>query len=196
MDSQCAQSHKTVGSTAPRCNKGATILGSVLSSDKTNVMTMTGARVTHLLLLGLANIRMCTHTKLSSKAFMLMALLPIPQYFHPNQQMQGMLQDCHIHECLSINLQPLMKAAKLGIMMSDPVGNIRHCFTPLLHTLLILPRHVCAVKLLHLHWCCTCSSETTCVTLHIHVPSLSSSSPVSILIPTILKFFFAACAEF
>ncbi|KAG1828313.1 hypothetical protein DFJ58DRAFT_672250, partial [Suillus subalutaceus] len=67
--------------------QGTTVLGTVLSSDKTNIMTMTGARVAHSLLLGLANICMCTHTKLSSKAFMLTALLPILQYIHPNQRM-------------------------------------------------------------------------------------------------------------
>ena len=64
---------------------GATVLGTVLSSDKTNITTMTGARIAHLLLLGLANIRMRTRAKLSSKAFMLTALLPIPKYLHPNQ---------------------------------------------------------------------------------------------------------------
>ncbi|KAG1824986.1 hypothetical protein EV424DRAFT_1471865 [Suillus variegatus] len=100
--------------------QGATVLGTVLSSDKTNITTMTGARVAHPLLLGLANIHMHTRTKLSSKVFMLTALLPIPQYLHPNQRMRGMLEDCLIHECLSIVLQPLMKASELGIMMSDP----------------------------------------------------------------------------
>ncbi|KAG1831124.1 hypothetical protein EV424DRAFT_1343248 [Suillus variegatus] len=48
--------------------QGATVLGTVLSSDKTNITTMTGARVTHLLLLGLANIYMCTRMKLLSKS--------------------------------------------------------------------------------------------------------------------------------
>ncbi|KAG2100261.1 hypothetical protein BD769DRAFT_1291473, partial [Suillus cothurnatus] len=111
--------------------RGATVLGTILSSDKTNITTMTGARVAHPLLLGLANIRMCTRTKLSSKAFLLMALLPIPKYLHPNQRMRGMLEDRLVHECLSIVLKPLMKAAEVRIMMSDPVGNVRHCFTPL-----------------------------------------------------------------
>ncbi|KAG1900849.1 uncharacterized protein F5891DRAFT_1188342 [Suillus fuscotomentosus] len=111
--------------------RGATILGTVLSSDKTNATTMTGARVAHPLLLGLANIRMRTRTKLSSRAFLLMALLPIPQYLHPNQWMWGVLKDCLIHECLAIVLRPLMIAPKIGIMMSDLVGNVRHCYTPL-----------------------------------------------------------------
>ncbi|KAG1742943.1 hypothetical protein EDD22DRAFT_851565 [Suillus occidentalis] len=68
-----------------RLPRGAIVLSAVLSSDKTNITTMTGARVAHPLLLGLANIRMCTRTKLSSKAFLLMALLPIPKYLHSNQ---------------------------------------------------------------------------------------------------------------
>ncbi|KAG2068447.1 hypothetical protein BDR04DRAFT_966015, partial [Suillus decipiens] len=59
--------------------RGATVLGTILLSDKTNITTMTGARVAHPLL-GLANICMCTYTKLSSKAFLFTALLPIPKY--------------------------------------------------------------------------------------------------------------------
>ncbi|KAG1849723.1 hypothetical protein F4604DRAFT_1883751 [Suillus subluteus] len=72
--------------------RGATILGIVLASDKTNITTMTGARVAHPLLLGLANICMYTYRL--------------------------------IHECLLIMLKPLMKAAEVGIMMSDPLTSI------------------------------------------------------------------------
>ncbi|KAG2137159.1 uncharacterized protein EDB93DRAFT_1091292, partial [Suillus bovinus] len=111
--------------------RGAMILGVVLSSDKTNITTMAGARIAHPLLLGLANICMHTWMKLSSKAFMLMALLPILKYLHPNQWMRGMLEDRLVHECLSIVLKPLMIAAEVGIMMSDPVGNVQHYFMPL-----------------------------------------------------------------
>jgi len=45
--------------------------------------------------------------------------------------MRGVLEDRLMHECLSIVLKPLMVAAQVGIMMSDPIGNVRHCFTPL-----------------------------------------------------------------
>ncbi|KAG0700898.1 hypothetical protein DFH29DRAFT_1000703 [Suillus ampliporus] len=96
--------------------RGATVLGTMLSSNKTNVTTMMGARIAHPLLLGLANIWMHTHMKLSLKAFLLTALLPIPKYLHPNQRMQGMLEDCLVHECLSIVLKPLIKVAEVGIM--------------------------------------------------------------------------------
>ncbi|KAG2353339.1 hypothetical protein BDR07DRAFT_1496432 [Suillus spraguei] len=111
--------------------RGATVLGTVLSSDKTNITNMTGARVAHPLLLGLTNIHMSTHTKLSSRAFLLTALLPIMEYLYSNQWMRGMLENHLMHECLSIVLKPLMIAAEIRIMMSDPVGNVRHCFMPL-----------------------------------------------------------------
>ncbi|KAG2073663.1 hypothetical protein BDR04DRAFT_1010186, partial [Suillus decipiens] len=58
--------------------RGTTILGTILSSDRTNTTTMTGARVAYPLLLGLVNIHMCTCTKLLPSAFLLTALLPIP----------------------------------------------------------------------------------------------------------------------
>ncbi|KAG2048233.1 hypothetical protein BDR06DRAFT_895929 [Suillus hirtellus] len=180
--------------------QGAIVLGTMLSSDKTNVMTMTGARVAHLLLLGLANIRMCTHTKLSSKVFILAALLPIPQYLHPNQCMRGMLQDHLIHECLSIVLQSLMKAAKLGIMMSDPVGNIRHCFTPLAAYIVDTPK-ACMLACVQ--------SKTSPFTLVSYLqfrdnfrhPARTCAITLEQLTsvdvdPNNLKAFFAACAEF
>ena len=35
------------------------------------------------------------------------------------------------HQCLDIVLAPLKAAAQLGVMLSDPLGNLRWCFTPL-----------------------------------------------------------------
>ncbi|KAG1899327.1 uncharacterized protein F5891DRAFT_953870, partial [Suillus fuscotomentosus] len=45
--------------------------------------------------------------------------------------MQGVLEDHLIHECLDIVLCPLKLAAREGVMLSDPVGHSRYCFTPL-----------------------------------------------------------------
>ncbi|KAG2146612.1 uncharacterized protein EDB93DRAFT_1086146 [Suillus bovinus] len=50
---------------------------------------------------------------------------------HKNKQMKGMLQDRLVHQCLDIILEPLKSAARLGIMMSDPIGCSHYCFTPL-----------------------------------------------------------------
>ncbi|KAG2111210.1 uncharacterized protein F5147DRAFT_771940 [Suillus discolor] len=59
---------------------GATLLGIILSSDKTNITNMTGGRVAHPLLISLANIKMATRNKASSHAFLLTALLLIAEF--------------------------------------------------------------------------------------------------------------------
>ncbi|KAG2138549.1 hypothetical protein DEU56DRAFT_945088 [Suillus clintonianus] len=59
-----------------------TLLGTILSSDKTNICMMTGDRVSHPLLISLANIHMSTQLKTSSGAFLLTALLPVPKFTH------------------------------------------------------------------------------------------------------------------
>jgi hypothetical protein len=45
--------------------------------------------------------------------------------------MRGVLEDRLIHQCLDIVLAPLKQAAHLGVVLSDPVGNSRHCYTGL-----------------------------------------------------------------
>ncbi|KAF9241507.1 hypothetical protein BU15DRAFT_87105 [Melanogaster broomeanus] len=82
---------------------------------------MTGNHVAHPLLLGLANIWMNTQSKLSSNAFSLLALLPVPKFIHCKKCMHNVLEDRLIHECLDVILQPLKIVAQLGIMMSDPL---------------------------------------------------------------------------
>ncbi|KIN99340.1 hypothetical protein M404DRAFT_118082, partial [Pisolithus tinctorius Marx 270] len=49
----------------------ATLLGMILSSDKTNITTLCGGRVAHPFLVSLANIKMSMRLKLSSNSFML-----------------------------------------------------------------------------------------------------------------------------
>ncbi|KAG2031151.1 hypothetical protein BDR03DRAFT_876669, partial [Suillus americanus] len=110
---------------------GATLLGIILSSDKTNITNMTGGRVAHPLLISLANIKMATRNKASSHAFLLTALLPIAEFLHPVKRMQSVLEARLVHQCLDIVLEPLKQAARIGRMMSDPLGNLRYCFTPL-----------------------------------------------------------------
>ena len=110
---------------------GATLLGTVLSSDKTNISVLTGDHVAHPLLISLTNIKMDTQLKLSSHAFLLAALLPVPKFVHNNKRMKGVLEARLIHQCLDIVLEPLKHAAKLGVMLSDAWGYSRYCFTPI-----------------------------------------------------------------
>lgn len=92
---------------------------------------MTGNRSAHPLLISLANIFMDFRNKASNHLFLLLALLPIPRYTHPTKKLRGVLESRLFHYCLDIVLAPLKKAAEIGIMMSDPLGCLRFCFTPL-----------------------------------------------------------------
>ncbi|KAH9171632.1 hypothetical protein EDB89DRAFT_2070565 [Lactarius sanguifluus] len=110
---------------------GATLLGVVLSSDKTNISAMTGGRVAHPLLISLANLLMDFRMKGTNHAFLLLALLPVPNFIHKDSKTRGILENRMVHECLDFILTPLKKAAQFGIMMSDPLGSLRYMFTPL-----------------------------------------------------------------
>ena len=92
---------------------------------------MCGGKAAHPLLISLANIRMAVRNKASSHAFLLVALMPIVKFVHPDQRMRSVLDARLFHQCLDIVLEPLKTAARIGCMMSDPIGNLRYCFTPL-----------------------------------------------------------------
>jgi hypothetical protein len=92
---------------------------------------MTGGRTAHPLLISLANISMEFQNKASNHSFLLLALLPIPKYIHGNKKVRGMLEARLYHQCLDIILAPLKAAAQLGALLSDPLGSLRWCFTPL-----------------------------------------------------------------
>jgi len=70
-------------------------------------------------------------TKLSNDLFLLLALLPIPRFTHPNRKICGVLESRLFHLCLDIILEPLKKATQFGLMMEDPLGQCRVCFPPL-----------------------------------------------------------------
>ncbi|KAH7906142.1 hypothetical protein BJ138DRAFT_1016684 [Hygrophoropsis aurantiaca] len=110
---------------------GASLLGVVLSSDKTNISIMTGNRMAHPLLISLANIDSNIRSKTSLNAYALLALLPVAKFIHPKSRVCSMSQDRLFHQCLDLVLKPLKVAAMVGIMMSDPAGQLRYCFTPL-----------------------------------------------------------------
>ncbi|KAF7981243.1 hypothetical protein HWV62_34611 [Athelia sp. TMB] len=110
---------------------GSTVIGTILSSDKTNISVMTGDRIAHPVLISLANISATVRTKSSHHAFVLLALLPVPKFLEKRKKVRGILGDRLIHECLDFILQPLKLAAQVGIMMSDPLGQKRFCYTPL-----------------------------------------------------------------
>lgn len=111
--------------------EGATILGIVLSSDKTQLTAMTGNRQVHPLLISLADIDMDFRTKACHHAFLLLALLPIAKFREKNPEIVGVLASRLFHAILDFILKPLKKMAEIGMMMTDPLGWRRFCFTPL-----------------------------------------------------------------
>lgn len=110
---------------------GATLLGIILSSDKTTISAQTGNRVAHPLLLSLANLDLDYRSKATNKAFVLIALLPVAKFLHPTPRICGVLNDRLFHECVDYVIRPLKTAAQIGVMMNDPFGGRRYCFTPL-----------------------------------------------------------------
>jgi len=92
---------------------------------------MTGNRTAHPLLISLANIKAEYRAKSSHHAFLLLALLPVPNFITSDKGLRGVLGNRLLHECLNFVLEPLKLAARWGKMMSDPFGFRRYCFTPL-----------------------------------------------------------------
>ena len=92
---------------------------------------MSGNRMAYPLLISLANIDSCIRSKTSLHAYLLLALLPIVKFTHKNTRIRGLLQDRLVHQALNVVLSPLKTAAAVGVMMSDPRGNLRYCYTPL-----------------------------------------------------------------
>ncbi|KAE9387336.1 hypothetical protein BT96DRAFT_837803 [Gymnopus androsaceus JB14] len=110
--------------------EGATLLGTILSSDKTTISVITGNRVAHPLLISLANIDSDLLSKASQHLFNLLALIPIPKFIEKRKSVRGILENRLYHECLDIVLHPLKIAALIGCMMDDPLGQRRVCYTP------------------------------------------------------------------
>jgi hypothetical protein len=64
---------------------GTTLLGTILSSDKTCITALMGNHVAHPLLLSIANIHISTQLKSSSNAFVLATLLSVSKFIHKNK---------------------------------------------------------------------------------------------------------------
>lgn len=110
---------------------GATLLGTILSLDKTTISAMTSNRVAHPLLISLTNIKAEYCAKGPYHAFLLLALLLVPTFITSNKDFCGILGNRLLHSCLSFILKPLKMVAQGGAMMTDPFGFHRFCFTPL-----------------------------------------------------------------
>ena len=110
---------------------GGTLLGMMLSSDKTNILALMGDRVAHPLLLTLANLPMAIQMKSTYHALPLIRLLPCPKFIGSKKPLHGVLENRLIHHCLDTICQPLKVASACSVFMSDSLGCIHCCFTTL-----------------------------------------------------------------
>lgn len=85
----------------------------------------------HPVLLSIANIDAGVRMKATSRAFALIAYLPIVQFADVTDHEQAILKARLFHFCLDIILEPLKAAEREGEMMSDTSGLIRTVHTPL-----------------------------------------------------------------
>lgn len=91
---------------------------------------MSSNHMAHPVLISLTNIDAHIRSKTSLHTYLLLALLPIAKFTHKTTHVRSLLQDWLMHQALNIVLLPLKIAVSVGIMMSDPQGNLCYCFTP------------------------------------------------------------------
>lgn len=117
----------------------STLLGTIISSDKTTISAMTGDRVAHPLLISLVNFIMDFRLKALFHVFLLLALIPVPKFIYKVKSIRGVLENRLIHECFDFVLNSLKIATCIGAMMSDPLGSLHRCHTPLVSCIIDIP---------------------------------------------------------
>lgn len=103
----------------------------MLASDKTNLSVGTGNRKAHPLYLSIGNIHSDVRNKASYHAFILIALLPIAEFQHPDTEVRSALGSRLQHNCIAMITKPFREGAQQGVWLDDPHGLRRFCFTPL-----------------------------------------------------------------
>jgi hypothetical protein len=102
----------------------------MLASDKTPVTRQSGGLEMHPIFLTIGNIQSEVRMKATAHAWRCVAFIPIPKFdVHPD--FQTLLHARLFHKCMDIIFARCKVAMKTGEYMPDPMGYIRHCFTPL-----------------------------------------------------------------
>ncbi|KZS88527.1 hypothetical protein SISNIDRAFT_417979 [Sistotremastrum niveocremeum HHB9708] len=122
--------------------EGATSLGVVMSSDKTQLSQGTGNAAAHPILLSLGNIKSSIRNSGSSHAFLLAALIPIPSFLEKDDQIRAVLEQRLLHECYDTVTASLKEAARNGHKMSNAIGEEYLCFPWLASVMVDLPEAI------------------------------------------------------
>lgn len=103
----------------------------MLSLDKTNLSQGTGNAQAHPLLITTSNIVARCRNSLPAHALMLAALIPDPKFLHHNRKVCHILEQRVLHKTYDLVTKRLKIAAKSGHDMSNALGNVYKCYTPL-----------------------------------------------------------------
>ncbi|KIJ06771.1 hypothetical protein PAXINDRAFT_91492 [Paxillus involutus ATCC 200175] len=110
--------------------EGATIIPIIIGSDKTPVTKHTGGLEMHPVFVTVGNIQSDVRMQATSHAWRCVAFMPIPSFdVHPD--FQTLLVSRVFHRCMDIVFGSLKQSAQTGYFMTDGLGCIRNCFTPL-----------------------------------------------------------------
>ncbi|KAG2127113.1 hypothetical protein DEU56DRAFT_915826 [Suillus clintonianus] len=110
--------------------EGATIIPIILASDKTPVTRMSGGLEMHPVFLTIGNIQSEVRMKATAHAWSCVAFIPIPK-FDVHGDFQTLLHARLFHKCMDLIFAKCKVATRIGEYMPDPMGYLRHCFTPL-----------------------------------------------------------------
>ncbi|KZV90829.1 hypothetical protein EXIGLDRAFT_590179, partial [Exidia glandulosa HHB12029] len=104
----------------------------ILGSDVSHVTNFSGDGKMHPVYISSGHIDKDIRNQPSSRAFMLVAYLPVPKFAKTQfatkaqaQHMPGRLREMMYHKCLSIVLDSVRQAGTTPVLMSDSDGNVR-----------------------------------------------------------------------
>ncbi|KAG1753656.1 uncharacterized protein EDB91DRAFT_1234095 [Suillus paluster] len=110
--------------------EGATIIPIILALDKTPVTRMSGGLEMHPVFLTISNIQSEVQMKATAHTWSCVAFIPIPK-FDIHSDFQMLLHTHLFHKCMDLIFAKCKVAMRIGKYMPDPMGYLRHCFTPL-----------------------------------------------------------------
>ncbi|KIJ18778.1 hypothetical protein PAXINDRAFT_38007, partial [Paxillus involutus ATCC 200175] len=117
---------------------GATIIPIILASDKTPVTRHTGGLEMHPVFITVGNIQSDVRMQATSHAWRCIAFIPTPTFdIHPD--FQTLLISRVFHRRMDIVFKSLKECALNGSPMTDALGYIRSCYTPLVAYIADLP---------------------------------------------------------
>jgi len=117
---------------------GASIVPIIVASDKTPVTGHTGGLEMHPVFVSIGNIQSDVRMQATSHAWQCVAFVPVPSFdIHPD--FQTLCSARLFHQCMDVVFRSLKTTAGHGASMTDSLGYIRNCYTPLVAYIADLP---------------------------------------------------------